>query len=126
LDPTGTYLNSYQQAIVAVGEVLQFYDTDKRYPLWGFGGKAPGGVANHCFALNGKDDDPEVVGVDGILETYAAALRSVQLSGPTIFSNVLSTAAAIAASTEATMSQDYQQYFVLLIITDGIINDMDK
>jgi len=27
------------QAILGVGEVLQFYDTDRRFPAWGFGAK---------------------------------------------------------------------------------------
>ena len=106
-----------QQAILAVGDVLQYYDTDKKYPLWGFGGRAAGGVANHCFALNGHDDDPEVEGIHGILGAYSTALRHIQLAGPTIFSNIVGTAAAIAASVETQITQNDQQYFVLLIIT---------
>lgn len=35
---TGTP-NSYQQAIQAVGNVLEPYDTDKLYPVYGFGAK---------------------------------------------------------------------------------------
>ena len=45
-------------------------------------------------------------------------IASVQLSGPTIFSQVLDTANAIA--------MDGSQYFVLLILTDGEITDMDN
>ena len=59
-------------------------------------------------------------GIDGILATYNAAVSQVQLSGPTIFSQVLETAAAMSA-----VGMDGSQYFVLLIITDGVITDMD-
>jgi hypothetical protein len=36
-----------------VGEVIQFYDSDKRFPAWGFGGHIHGGTVSHCFNLNG-------------------------------------------------------------------------
>ena len=38
IDPSGRP-NAYQKAIVEVGEVLQFYDSDKRFPTWGFGAR---------------------------------------------------------------------------------------
>lgn len=37
-----------------VGEVIQVYDYDKRFPAWGFGGKLPNGSVSHCFNLNGN------------------------------------------------------------------------
>jgi len=43
-----------------VGEVIQFYDSDKRFPAWGFGGKIPGGIVSHCFNLNGSLTSSEV------------------------------------------------------------------
>jgi len=123
VDPTGQRLNSYASAISAIGHVLEFYDTDKQFPLYGFGGKAPGAPASHCFALNGNEGAPEVNGVQGILSTYYQSLQLIQLAGPTIFTNVISQAAAIAASTPQT---DTQRYFVLLLLTDGVLNDMDN
>jgi Mg-chelatase subunit ChlD len=47
----------------------------------------------------------------------------VALSGPTLFAPLLQQATAIAAS--ANCSQQNQKYSVLLILTDGIINDME-
>ncbi|CAD6205825.1 unnamed protein product [Miscanthus lutarioriparius] len=64
IDPSGRP-NSYQQTILGVGEVLQFYDTDRRFPAWGFGARAQGHVS-HCFNLNTATNDCEVVGVEGI------------------------------------------------------------
>ena len=52
---------------------------------------------------------------------FSKRLRNI-FSGPTIFSNVLAQAAAIAASSP--QSQERSQYFVLLILTDGVVNDM--
>ena len=52
-------------AIRAVGSVLVPYDTDQRYPCFGFGAKLPPyNQVSHCFALNGNESDPEVTGVD--------------------------------------------------------------
>ena len=46
----------------------------------------------------------------------------VGLSGPTIFHQLIDAATGIAAAAQC--SQATQKYFVLLIITDGVINDM--
>ncbi|XP_010921847.1 protein BONZAI 3 isoform X1 [Elaeis guineensis] len=119
IDPSGR-LNSYQQAIVGVGEVLQFYDTDKRFPAWGFGGRMSDGSVSHCFNLNGSLDECEVVGVEGIMSSYAMALHNVILAGPTLFGPVINKAAAIASKS---LSYSHNKYFVLLIITDGVITD---
>ena len=51
------------------------------FPVYGFGGKLPGGVVNHCFALNGNENIPEVHGVAGILSAYMKALNSYHFSG---------------------------------------------
>ncbi len=54
------------------------------------------------------------------MAAYNAAVGAVKLSGPTIFSQVLQTASAIATS-----GLDGSNYYVLLILTDGVITDMD-
>ncbi|KAK2365105.1 protein BONZAI [Trifolium repens] len=122
-------LNSYQKAIMEVGEVIQFYDSDKRFPAWGFGGHMHGGSVSHCFNLNGalgvnSGVNSEVVGVEGIMDAYSKALRSVTLSGPTLFGPVINTAAQMAA--ESLSSYNSTKYYVLLIITDGIVTDLQE
>ncbi|KAL5979561.1 hypothetical protein ACLOJK_019467 [Asimina triloba] len=59
IDPSGRF-NAYQRAIIEVGEVVQFYDTDKRFPAWGFGARPIDGPVSHCFNLNGSTDHVEV------------------------------------------------------------------
>lgn len=53
-------MNVFYQAILEVGEVLQFYDSDKRYPTWGFGARPIDGPVSHCFNMNGSSHYCEV------------------------------------------------------------------
>ncbi|KAL4601869.1 hypothetical protein ACB092_10G013000 [Castanea dentata] len=122
IDPSGR-LNSYQQAIMEVGEVIQFYDSDRRFPAWGFGGRTIDGTTSHCFNLNGSTGAFEVEGVEGIMAAYARALHNVALAGPTLFGPVINTAAQIAGQS---ISYNRNKYFVLLIITDGVITDLQE
>nr|XP_020456973.1 copine-8 [Monopterus albus] len=113
-------LNTYAMALKAVGEIIQDYDSDKMFPALGFGAKLPpDGRVSHEFALNGSPQNPYCAGIDGVMEAYYQSLKSVQLYGPTNFSPVINHVARYAASVK-----DGSQYFVLLIITDGVISDM--
>ncbi|XP_039197224.1 copine-8 isoform X1 [Crotalus tigris] len=113
-------LNAYGMALRAVGEIIQDYDSDKMFPALGFGAKLPpDGRISHEFALNGNPQNPYCSGIDGVMEAYYMSLKSVQLYGPTNFAPVINHVARYAASIK-----DGSQYFVLLIITDGVISDM--
>ncbi|CAM4665616.1 unnamed protein product [Lepidochelys olivacea] len=113
-------LNAYAMALKAVGEIIQDYDSDKMFPALGFGAKIPpDGHVSHEFPLNGNTDNPYCSGIEGILEAYHKSLKTVQLYGPTNFAPVVNHVARYA-----TTEQDGSQYFVLLIITDGVISDM--
>lgn len=86
-------LNSYEQAITTVGNVLEYYDTDKRFPTYGFGACiGDSKTTSHCFALNRNDADPEVSGIRGILDAYHAIIPQIHFKGPTLFANVLNKA----------------------------------
>uniref|UniRef100_A0A0D3G6W6 C2 domain-containing protein n=1 Tax=Oryza barthii TaxID=65489 RepID=A0A0D3G6W6_9ORYZ len=122
IDPSGRP-NSYQQAILGVGEVLQFYDNDRRFPAWGFGAKTPQGYISHCFNLNATTNDCGVVGVEGIMSAYTSTLYSVTLAGPTLFGPIINKAAEIASHS---LQYGNNKYFVLLIITDGVLTDIQE
>lgn len=114
--------NAYAMAIRAVGEVIQDYDSDKMFPALGFGARLPPeGRVSHEFFLNGSPTDPYCAGIQGVLEAYQRTLQSVQLYGPTNFSPVIHHVAKFASS-----YRDGKSYFVLLIITDGVISDMQQ
>ncbi|XP_075729129.1 copine-8-like isoform X3 [Rhipicephalus microplus] len=118
LDPARP--NAYAMAIRAVGEVIQDYDSDKMFPALGFGARLPpDGRVSHEFFLNGSATDPYCAGIQGVLEAYQRTLQSVQLYGPTNFSPVINHVAKFANT-----YRDGRSYFVLLIITDGVISDM--
>uniref|UniRef100_A0A8B9LPY8 Copine Va n=1 Tax=Astyanax mexicanus TaxID=7994 RepID=A0A8B9LPY8_ASTMX len=113
-------MNAYAMALKAVGEIIQDYDSDKMFPALGFGAKLPpDGRVSHEFPLNGNMDNPYCNGMEGILDAYHQSLKTVQLYGPTNFAPVVNHVARYAAAV-----QDGSQYFVLLIITDGVISDM--
>ncbi|XP_026055934.1 copine-9-like isoform X2 [Carassius auratus] len=113
-------LNAYAMALKAVGEIVQDYDSDKLFPAYGFGAKLPpDGKISHAFPLNSDCENANCVGIEGVLEAYYDCLRKVQLYGPTNFAPVINQVAQCAS--EVT---DGSQYFVLLIITDGVISDM--
>ena len=116
----GTKDNEYLEAIKSVGNILVPYDSDQKIPCFGFGAKLPPAYdrAHHCFPLNGKDD-PEVNGIQGIVDAYKYTLASCRLSGPTLFSEILAYSKAVAQS-----QMQEHAYTILLIITDGVINDM--
>ncbi|XP_027787609.1 copine-9 isoform X1 [Marmota flaviventris] len=115
-------LSAYAMALKAVGEIIQDYDSDKLFPAYGFGAKLPPeGRISHQFPLNNNDEDPNCAGIEGVLESYFQSLRTVQLYGPTYFAPVINQVARAAAKIS-----DGSQYYVLLIITDGVISDMTQ
>ncbi|XP_062857934.1 copine-8 [Trichomycterus rosablanca] len=113
-------LNAYAMALRAVGEIIQDYDTDKMFPALGFGAKLPpDGMVSHEFALNGNPENPYCSGIEGVIQAYYQSLKSVRLYGPTYFSPVINHVARYAS-----LVKDGSEYFILLIISDGVISDM--
>jgi hypothetical protein len=72
IHPSGEKLNHYEQAIISVGQILEAYDSDNLYPVYGFGARVKNAsgkydaTADHCFPF--YSDGREVKGVDGILQ----------------------------------------------------------
>lgn len=127
-------MNPYELAIHAVGPVLEYYDSDKLFPTYGFGACAQGSTTtSHCFPLNGNPTQPEVYGIQGVMEVYQNAIRSLRFSGPTLFEFILEQAVKYGIEVEVMINSYSQQlkterdkYLVLLIITDGEIHDMSE
>lgn len=51
--------------------------------------------AAHCVLQSGDGDNPNCVGIEGVLEAYFQSLRTVQLYGPTNFAPVISKVAKL-------------------------------
>jgi hypothetical protein len=125
LDPNAP--NQYQKAIEAIGAIMEPYDSDKKFPIWGFGGFGSFGGkpkhCSHCFDLSTTGE--EVHGSKGLLDAYSESFTAeygLNLYGPTNFQPVIEKARA--HSVEVARANNGQAYSVLLIITDGAITDM--
>ncbi|XP_040288930.1 copine-4 [Bufo bufo] len=115
--------NEYLKALVAVGEICQDYDSDKMFPAFGFGARIPPEFkVSHDFAINFNEDNPECAGIQGVVEAYQNCLPKLQLYGPTNIAPIIQKVAKSAS--EETNTLDSTQYFILLILTDGVITDM--
>ncbi|XP_053814974.1 copine-4 isoform X3 [Vidua macroura] len=115
--------NEYLKALVAVGEICQDYDSDKMFPAFGFGARIPPEYkVSHDFAINFNEDNPECAGIQGVVEAYQSCLPKLQLYGPTNIAPIIQKVAKSAS--EETNTKEASQYFILLILTDGVITDM--
>uniref|UniRef100_A0AAR2IUY3 Copine 4 n=1 Tax=Pygocentrus nattereri TaxID=42514 RepID=A0AAR2IUY3_PYGNA len=99
--------NEYLKALVAVGEICQDYDSDKMFPAFGFGAQIP----------------PDFkVSIQGVVEAYQNCLPKIQLYGPTNIAPIIQKVANSAS--EEMHTKEAMEYFILLILTDGVITDM--
>jgi len=123
MNPDGS-LNDYEKAISSIGTILSKYDYDQKFPVWGFGAKY-GGIVQHCFQVGLQS---EADGVDGIIEAYRDVFRTgLIMSGPTVFNEIIQTAAARAVGAqEAAQQRGEQAYAILLILTDGAVSDINS
>ncbi|KTG31762.1 hypothetical protein cypCar_00005949 [Cyprinus carpio] len=116
INPMGS--NEYLSAIWAVGQIIQDYDTDKMFPALGFGAQLPPDwKVSHEFAINFNPTNP-------FCSAYSNCLPHIRFYGPTNFAPIINHVARFA--TQALQQDTAAQYFTLLIITDGVISDMDE
>ncbi|XP_037666816.1 RNA-binding protein 12 isoform X2 [Choloepus didactylus] len=122
LSPSG--VNEYLTALWSVGSVVQDYDSDKLFPAFGFGAQVPPDwQVSHEFALNFNPTNPYCTGIQGIVDAYRQALPQVRLYGPTNFAPIINHVARFAA--QAAHQGTASQYFVLLLLTDGAVTDVE-
>ncbi|KAK6185840.1 hypothetical protein SNE40_007986 [Patella caerulea] len=119
--------NEYMQAIRAVGYVCQDYDSDKLFPALGFGAKlAPNyDQVYHEFAINFNPQNPYCSGIEGVVQAYMNCITQVQLYGPTNASPIINHVARFAAAAQQEEpTKGAHVYYVLLLLTDGVLSDM--
>uniref|UniRef100_A0A8C6TBL1 Copine III n=1 Tax=Neogobius melanostomus TaxID=47308 RepID=A0A8C6TBL1_9GOBI len=118
ISPQG--VNEYLSAIWSVGNVIQDYDSDKMFPAFGFGAQVP-----PSWQVRFPMSFPSIsTRIEGVVEAYRMCLPQVKLYGPTNFSPIINHVASFA--NQALQQTTASQYYVLLIITDGVITDMDQ
>uniref|UniRef100_A0A3P8SWC4 Copine 7 n=1 Tax=Amphiprion percula TaxID=161767 RepID=A0A3P8SWC4_AMPPE len=96
--------NEYLKALIAVGEICQDYDSDKRFSALGFGARIP---PNYEVSVSVR-----AVSIQGVVEAYQNCLPKIQLYGPTNVSPIINRIAKLS------------RYHILLILTDGVVTDM--
>uniref|UniRef100_A0A8C1MS65 Copine IVa n=1 Tax=Cyprinus carpio TaxID=7962 RepID=A0A8C1MS65_CYPCA len=116
--------NEYLKALVAVGEICQDYDSDKMFPAFGFGARIPPDfkVTSLTFIVMGVSTFLNFAGIQGVVEAYQNCLPKIQLYGPTNIAPIIQKVANFAS--EEMHTKEAMQYFILLILTDGVITDM--
>uniref|UniRef100_A0A9J8BZB5 Copine VII n=1 Tax=Cyprinus carpio carpio TaxID=630221 RepID=A0A9J8BZB5_CYPCA len=115
--------NEYLKALIAVGEICQDYDSDKRFSALGFGARIPPNYeVSHDFAINFNPEDDECEEIQGVVEAYQNCLPKIQLYGPTNVAPIINRIAKLAAGKEPI--KDASLYHILLILTDGVVTDM--
>jgi hypothetical protein len=121
----GTNGNSYEVAISSCGNIVAYYDYDQLFPAFGFGGKFCGdNNVSHCFPLNMNPNNPDIQGIDGILQAYRNILNQTKLYGPTYFHYIIDQ--VISVVKQDVIAENKMNYNILMILTDGIIDDMDQ
>ncbi|XP_046563464.1 copine-3-like isoform X1 [Haliotis rubra] len=118
----------YAQAIQAVGNVVQDYDSDKLFPALGFGAQIPPNMeVSFEFAMNFNAQNPFCAGIPGVLQAYYNCVQNVRLYGPTNAAPIINHIARFAASAQQEEpSKGASAYYILLLLTDGEITDMDR
>lgn len=100
--PESKEWNDYEKAIFAVGSILAKYDSDQKFPVWGFGAKY-NNIVRHCFQCG---SEVEVEGVQGIMDAYRGVFRTpLTMSYPTKFTEVIQTAASYARHEQVCLSE---------------------
>lgn len=78
-------------------------------------------TVSHCFPVNGNPNHPEVAfGVSAVLETYRSKIYEIGLGSPTLFTPLLKEFKTLVTSLK---NSGKMVYPVLLILTDGTIDD---
>jgi len=78
-------------------------------------------VVNHCFNIN-FTQDPNINCLENVIELYRKAVYSLNFSGPTYFTPLINN--VINMIKYNMKSTQTEIYYILMILSDGQINDM--
>ena len=113
--------NPYERAILSCATIMANYDYDQKFPVYGFGAKINGQEdVSMCFNINFQED-PNIQYVDNIIKEYFACLDKITFSGPTNFAPIINKVIG-----EIKNEDDVMNYHVLMILTDGKIEDIQE
>ena len=114
--------NYYIKLMKTFGKVVEQYDPDQLFAVFGFGGEpAWTRKLDHCFAFNGNPDSPFIKGLENVIKSYEQVVPNVRLAGPTLTAPVIFNANSISASFDADRS-----YYLLIVMIDGVSIDLQQ
>jgi len=112
---------AYEKAIKACGNIVAFYDYDQLFPVFGYGAILPNRQeVSHCFPIN-FSENPSIQSIENIIPAYRNCLSIIRMHGPTWFSPIIRETVNYVKE-----SKNPDAYYILMILTDGQINDMEE
>ncbi|KAF7635787.1 Copine domain-containing protein [Meloidogyne graminicola] len=132
------YINDVELAIEAFGEPLNEFQNANSYPAFGFGAKIPPQFReSQEFCLN-LETDPYCRGISSVISAFKTSFVNVQPLNIAHLSHVIYYVAKLAQnslcrispalSTSIEVITDYNlpNYFILVIITRGVFDDLKE
>ena len=114
--------NLYSFVTRSVIEGMNNFSSVQSVDCYGYGAKLPQQQkTSHVFPLN-LSSNPSCAGLDEVLKGYQNCVKDVTFSGPCNLSPIINHVTKHAQ----TFMVDGKQYFVLLILTNGDINDFEE
>ena len=99
--------NPYEKAILSCANIMANYDYGQE-------------DVSMCFNINFQED-PNIQYVDNIMKEYFACLNKITFAGPTNFAPIINKVIG-----EIKNEEDIMNYHVLMILTDGKIEDIQE
>lgn len=117
-------MNQYENVIYSCGKIISHYNHEQKFTVYGFGANLQGqNIQSMSFPINGNSNDPSIHTIDNVIEQYHQIVHTLDFSGPTYFGPVLK-------ETIKNINKEREinnlKYTILMILTDGIINDMNE
>ncbi|VDM39371.1 unnamed protein product [Toxocara canis] len=128
-DNTHSFVDDVEFVINAIVEPFRNYNfflhfSSNNYAAFGFGARIPPLYReSHEFCLN-LETDPYCRGIDGIIDAFRNAYTQVQSINSAHFAHVIYYVSKLAENARKRSNQARPQYFVLIIITRGAIDDL--
>lgn len=121
-------VSDYQKVIADVASLLFEYNAEKAIPMYGFGGvprfeNLKSNKTSHFFPLSGDWQECAGLGIEGCFHLYKHALKHTGLRGPTFTAPLIE---EVIEHVHEKKQENERSYTVLLVITDGIINDFEE
>ena len=114
------FINNYEKAIRENYKIISTLNEKDKYDIYGFGAEI-NGIFEKCFNLN-MTDNPSIIGIENIISEYKKAVKNVYFSGGTFFAPIINRINDVMKN----MIYSNFNYHILLIISDGLIHDLQR